>query len=889
MALVVADRIKESTTTTGTGTYSLGGAATGFESFATIGNGNTTYYCCTDGTDFEVGIGTYTLSGTTLARTTILQSSNGDDAVNWTAGTRDIFVTQPAEKAVYLDASGNIEAFNASNLTAINASNISSGTLSEDRLPNGGAGAATYGSTSNGTKIDTITLDAKGRVTAVATGATGDILGVTAGTGLSGGGSSGTVTLNLDFSELTDMTADISGTTEFILQNGTTESRKAASEIKLSAFNNDSGFTSNVGDITGVTAGTGLSGGGSSGAVALNVDLSELTDMTATMVGTDEFIVLDNGADRRKAANEIGLSIFNNDSGFTTTSGTVTSVGGTGTVNGISLSGTVTSSGNLTLGGTLGSITVSQLAGSAVTTSAESFADNDTTLMTSAAINDRIESFGYTTNVGDITGVTAGSGLTGGGTSGTVTLNHEDTSSQSSVNNSGRTYIQDITLDTYGHVTGLTSATETVTDTVPNNATITLTAGNALTGGGNFTTDQSGNETITFNHQDTSTQASVNNSGRTYIQDVTLDTYGHVTGLVSATETVTDTVPNNATITLAAGTNLSGGGNFTTNQSSNETITFNFSGTIPTATSDLTNDSGFITSADGGNAQTLDSLDSTQFLRSDAADTKTSGNLHFSDNVKATFGDPTTPDLEIFHDGGKSIILDNGTGNLQLRASNTVDIKDAANSLISAVFTPSLGVNLRYNSATKFETSSTGATVTGTLVADGLDVNGDLTLTSTDAGATENPTLDLFRNSSTPADNDILGHINFSGENSAGEKIGYAEIESAVSDVSDGSEDSKLNFRGMIGGSQQLYMSQQFGVNYFYRDILLFQRNLIFEGATSNANETTLTVTDPTADRTITLPDASGTVALTSDLPTDLDYGLITGSADSTADYGAIT
>jgi len=109
MALVVADRVKETTTTTGTGTYTLAGAATGFESFSAVGDGNTTYYCCTDGTDFEVGIGTYTASGTTLARTTILQSSNSDAAVNWSAGSRDIFVTQPAEKAVFLNADGDIE------------------------------------------------------------------------------------------------------------------------------------------------------------------------------------------------------------------------------------------------------------------------------------------------------------------------------------------------------------------------------------------------------------------------------------------------------------------------------------------------------------------------------------------------------------------------------------------------------------------------------------------------------------------------------------------------------------------------------------------------------------------------------------------------------------
>jgi len=99
MPLVLKDRVRETTTTTGTGTYTLAGAVTGFQSFSVIGNGNTTYYTATDGTNWEVGIGTYTSSGTTLARTTILESSNSGSAVSWGAGTKDVFVTYPAEKA----------------------------------------------------------------------------------------------------------------------------------------------------------------------------------------------------------------------------------------------------------------------------------------------------------------------------------------------------------------------------------------------------------------------------------------------------------------------------------------------------------------------------------------------------------------------------------------------------------------------------------------------------------------------------------------------------------------------------------------------------------------------------------------------------------------------
>lgn len=106
MALVVKDRVKETTTTTGTGTLTLAGATVGFQSFSVIGNGNTTYYAITDGTNWEVGIGTYTSSGTLLSRDTILESSNGGAAVNWGAGSKDVFVTYPAEKSVDSNGTG---------------------------------------------------------------------------------------------------------------------------------------------------------------------------------------------------------------------------------------------------------------------------------------------------------------------------------------------------------------------------------------------------------------------------------------------------------------------------------------------------------------------------------------------------------------------------------------------------------------------------------------------------------------------------------------------------------------------------------------------------------------------------------------------------------------
>ena len=152
MALVLKDRVKETSTTAGTGTLTLSGAVAGFQAFSVIGNGNTTYYAISDATtgQWEVGVGTYTASGTTLSRDTVLSSSASGALVTFSSASKDVFVTYPAEKGAWVNAAGVMVPTSYGAITATSAA-LTTGTVST--TPSLGIDIA------NKTYVDTVAAD----------------------------------------------------------------------------------------------------------------------------------------------------------------------------------------------------------------------------------------------------------------------------------------------------------------------------------------------------------------------------------------------------------------------------------------------------------------------------------------------------------------------------------------------------------------------------------------------------------------------------------------------------------------------------------------------------------------------------------------------------------
>ena len=213
-------------------------------------------------------------------------------------------------------------------------------------------------------------------------------------------------------------------------------------------------------------------------------------------------------------------------------------------------------------------------------------------------------------------------------------------------------------------------------------------------------------------------------------------------------------------------------------------------------------------------------------------------NLYFTNaradaRAESIFGSKTTNNLT---EGGSNLY--HTTARVQAISINNV-VEDTS---------PQLGGDLDLNSSD----------ITGT---GNISTTGNLTLTSTDAGSSAAPTIDLVRDSSSPADADYLGQLAFKGDDDGGSSHTYAKISGKIDDASAGSEDGLLEFAVVSGGSNEIVARIK------NNGLFLNTGNTLrFEGSTADAHETTLTVTDPTADRTITLPNASGTVALTSDI-----------------------
>ena len=406
MAFAVNDRVKETSTTTGTGTLSLAGAVEGFETFvAGIGDTNTTYYCITNAgapTEFEVGIGTVTDAATdTLSRDTVISSSNSDSKVDFSAGEKSVFCTLPASKAVLQNDSGVASAttFSGSGaqLTNLNASNVASGTLVDARL-------TANVTLNNASTISTGTLP-NARLDAQLQDVAG--LAVTDGGFIVGNGSN------------------------FVLETGAT-ARTSLGLGSIATLNEVALGTNTSGNyVASLVAGNLIDLQNNSGEGAtptVDVDLSELTTSTSDADG-DFFAVVDSAnAQKKLTKGNIAISGFNNDSGFIDGSALNADNLNSGTVPDARFPATLPAAN----GSKLTDLNASNVASGSLssdrlptvpTTKGGTGLTSIGTANQVLAVNSGGTALEFQTpTTGDITGVTAGNGLTGGGTSGDVSL-----------------------------------------------------------------------------------------------------------------------------------------------------------------------------------------------------------------------------------------------------------------------------------------------------------------------------------------------------------------------------------------------------------------------------------------------------------------------------------